>query len=653
MKCHWPRFQPLSLLLALAWTPVLANVNYLERKPATPATMEAQQTYRQSMPDDHGRDARWAMQGFIATAEDPVTRNANGDIVYDPTATGFLNQGEAPDTVNPGLWRHHRLLGVHGLFKVAEGIWQVRGIDCTNITFIEGDTGWVVLDPGLNTETAAKVKALVDQHLGVKPVSAVIYSHSHVDHFGGIKGVLGDQAVLPPIYAPEHFIEESSSEWVMAGNVTTRRSLLQWAPGMPHDPQGFVGTGLSNYVPVGTISLIPPDHIIKHTGEIHEIDGIALEFQMVPETEAPAEMNIFIPSANVLYIAEFATASMHNIQTPRGAKARDAASWAGFLTEALDLYGDKSQALIFGHTWPRFGQSEIRAFLQSQRDNYKFIHDQTVRLMNMGLTPTEIAEQLQPPPALQQEWSNHGFYGTYKHNAKGVFQYYVGWWDGNPASLDALPPENQARLYLDVMGGSEAVLLAAQGYFDKGKYREVTELVNNVIFVEPDNIKARNLQADSYEQLGYQAESAVWRNIYLAGAAELRGKPSYKDWLASPDLINSMSPASFMNLLATKLNPAVIGTETMTLDITITDKQENAYVEINNAVMVTRIGQQRKATDIAIAGPQPALLAFFLADLSLDEAAAMGMSVSGDLEKLARLQLAIEKPSLNYNVVVP
>ncbi|MET0985428.1 MAG: alkyl sulfatase dimerization domain-containing protein, partial [Steroidobacteraceae bacterium] len=506
-----------------------------QRKPASPTTIAVQSKARAALPPDNGRDEEFARRGFIATAKNPVIRNSDGAVVWDMSELDWV-QGEPPPTVNPSLWRHARLLRQHGLFKVAERTWQVRGFDASNMTIVRGNTGWIVIDPLMTTETAGAALALVTEQLGQRPVSGVIYTHSHPDHFGGVRAVITPGA-QPPIIAPDRLVEESVAENVLAGNAMNRRSAYQFGASLEPGPQGFVSGGIvGDAAKNGTVTLVPPTDYIKRTGETRVIDGVRIEFQMVPETEAPSEMNLFLPDARTLYISEIATCTMHNVQTPRGALVRDTNRWAGYITEMIELYGERTDALATGHCWPRFGNQEIKQYLALQRDNYKFIHDQTLRLLNTGQTPTEIAENLQRPPALANEWSNRGYYGTVRHNAKGVYQRYIGWWSGIPAEFDMYPQAEQGRRYVAAMGGADKVISLAQKAQEDGDYRWSAQLLNHVVFSDASNGSARSLLADAYEQLGYQAESAIWRNIYLVGAAELRGAKPNKITTSSPDM---------------------------------------------------------------------------------------------------------------------
>ena len=632
---------------AIAATPVSGH------KSASPATLAAQAQMQASLPVDTGQDDEFAHRGFIATAKDPVIRAEDGHIAWDMAAYDWI-KGDAPPTVNPSLWRQMKFHKIHGLFKVADGLWQVRGFDGSNMTVVNGKTGWVIIDPLWSKETAAAAIKLVNEQLGTRPVTGVIYSHSHPDHFGGVRGIV-DSNAPPPIFAPEHFMQETSSEWVMVGNATGRRAAYHIGALVPLGPQDSVGTGLSGTVSTGAITLIAPSDSIKQTGETRDIDGVKIEFQMVPDTEAPSEMNLYLPDYRTFFIAEIATCTMHNIQTPRGALVRDALRWAGFLTEALTLYGERSDNIISGHCWPRFGNDVVKNYLALQRDNYKFIHDQTVRMMNMGETPTEIAEQLKPPPAITNEWSNHGYYGTYRHNAKGVYQRYIGWWDGNPAHLNMYPPVEQGKRYVAAMGGAKNVIRVANEAMKTGDYRWSAELLNHLVFADPNNKTAKDLLADSYEQMGYQAESAVWRNYYISGAAELRQGILHRVFMGKPhpDLINAMPTASFLDMVATRLNPTKIGDRALTIALAVTDRNEHYVLSLKNAVLVSEADKSVAAPTVTLSGNRPLLMGLFVAKAPLEKMEAAGLKVGGDRAALTALLDAIETPPPDYPIVTP
>ena len=441
----------------------------LSPKPASSATAAAQKTVAASLPGEDGRDAQFAQRGFVATRSDPLIKNAAGKPVWNTAAYQWMT-GPAPATVNPSLWREMMFLRANGLFKVADGVWQVRGFDVSNMTVIAGKTGWIVIDPLTNRETAAAALELVNQQLGARPVVAVIYSHSHADHFGGVRGIVSDADVAArkvAILAPARFIEETASENVMAGAAMGRRANYQFGTGLSPGAQGQMGSGIGMGVAGGEITLIAPTDTISKTGETRTVDGIPLEFQMVSGSEAPSELNVYVVPPKVFLSAEMSTCSRHTILTPRGAKVRDTHAWAGYLDEALQLYGGRSDVVISSHCWPRFGQGEVASMLASQRDNYRYLHDQTVRRMNQGETMVEIAEELVQPPELSAQWFNHGYYGTYSHNSKAVYQFYLGWYDAVPANLNPWPPAVRARKYVEAMGGPGKVIAMSRKAIDR------------------------------------------------------------------------------------------------------------------------------------------------------------------------------------------
>ena len=468
-----------------------------------------------------------ARRGHIASIEGGLVTDSDGRRASDISRYGFLS-GEAPDTVHPNLWRHAQLNANHGLFEVCEGIWQVRGYDISNITFIKGDTGWIVIDPLTVEATARAGYDLVTQHLGHRPVTAVIYTHSHGDHFGGVLGVTTQADVDAgrcQVIAPVGFLHEVVGENVIAGPAMGRRALYQFGPMLPPGPRGHVDCGLGNSIPIGPNTLIAPTHDITFTGEELVVDGVRIVFQLTPETEAPAEMNFFFPEFNALCMAENCACTMHNLIPIRGALVRNSLRWSRYINEALELFGHDTDVMFMSHNWPRWGRDETRDFLVLQRDLYKWMHDQTMRLANKGYVPTEIASMLSLPDDFLAEEHTHGFYGDLVHNSKAVYQRYLSWYDGNPANLNKLPPVEVGRRYVALAGGVDNVLKAGREAFDAGDYRWGAELVNHLVFADPTNVEARALQADILEQLGYQSESSTFRNAYLMGAQELRVGP--------------------------------------------------------------------------------------------------------------------------------
>lgn len=627
-----------------------------EAKPASDATVAAQRTVAAQLPVEDGRDAEFADRGYIGTLADPVITNKDGKPVWNLDAYDWMSKGASPDTVNPSLWRHMGLLRKHGLYAVTENMWQVRGFDVSNMTVIKGQTGWIIIDPLTSRDTAAAALRLVNEKLGARPVSAVIYSHSHGDHFGGVRGIVNETDVKAgkvAIIAPEHFLAETASENVMAGPAMGRRATLQFGSNLTPGPQGQMGSGIGKGIGGGDITLIPPTIDIRKTGEIREVDGVKLEFQMVPQSEAPAEMNIYIPAARTFLAAEIATCTLHNILTPRGAKVRDTLSWSGFLNEAVNLYGDRSDTIISSHCWPRFGQSEVKGWLSGQRDNYRYLHDQTVRMMNKGMTQAEIAEALKAPPSIGDQWFNKGYYGTYSHNSKAIYQYYLGWYDAVPANLNPHPPEIRAAKLVAAMGGPKKLLAAAKKAMKAGDYRWSSDLLNQLVFADPKNAEGRALLADSYEQQGYQAESAIWRNMFLSGARDLREGMKAGINAQSIDMISAIPTGLLLDSVATRLDPAIIGNAALTLNFVISDRKETAKVTIGNAVMITEMGAGHAAPAATVSGPRQLFLALLFLKMPSAQLQMAGLKIEGDRSVVDKFQAALDPMPGAFNIVEP
>jgi len=646
-----------AALAMLAMTGAAAQTTQ-DASPASAATIAAQKATGATLPPEGTRDAEFSVRGFLATLDDPVIRNAAGKPVWNLAAYAFVD-GPAPDTVNPSLWRHMRHLKHHGLFQVSENVWQVRGFDLANMTIIRGSTGWIVIDPLTSVETAKAAMALVNATLGERPVSAVIYSHSHADHFGGVRGVV-DAAALAAgkvaVIAPEGFMEEATSENVMAGSAMMRRAAYQFATGMTPGPQGQMGSGIGMAVSGGTLSLIPPTQTIAATGDTREVDGVALEFQIVSGTEAPAEFNVFIAPEKTFLAAEIATCTLHNILTPRGAKVRDARAWAHYLDEAATRYAPRSDAVISSHCWPIFGRAEGTAWLTAQRDNYRWLHDQTVRRMNRGETMDEIAEALEaaPPPGNAAEWSTRGYYGTISHNAKAIYQFYLGWYDAVPANLHRYPPVERARKLVEAMGGAERVLALGENAFAAGDYRWSSDLLQNLVFADPANAKAKALLARSYQQQAYQAESAIWRNQFLAAANDLaRGSPDTSA-AQSNDMIAALSTQELLDSAATRFAPEKPGPRGITIAIEIPDRKEQAMIEVTGQAMIGRAGVLPDKPDVTIRGPRRALLALLFIKVPVSTVAGMeGVTIAGDTAKLQALVDALDPLPHGFDIVEP
>lgn len=643
------------LLPALLVTTSPVAAQSLEPKPASPATVEAQKAMAATLPAEDGRDATFADQGFIATRADPIIKAADGKPIWNLEAYAWID-GEAPPTVNPSLWRHMKLLRKHGLYKVADDVWQVRGFDVSNMTVIKGATGWILIDPLTTKEAAAAALELVNAQLGQRPVTGVIYSHSHGDHYGGVRGVIDEAAVKAgkvAVIAPEYFVEEAASENVLAGPAMGRRASYQFGGALTPGPQGQMGSGIGKGISGGAITLIAPNDLIKKTGDSRVIDGVTLEFQMVPETEAPSEMNVYIPAAKTFLAAELATCSFHNILTPRGAKVRDALAWSNYLNEAVNLYAARSDAAISSHCWPRFGKAEAKSWLEGHRDNYRYLHDQTVRMMNTGMTQAEIAEAIKPPVALSNEWFNRGYYGTYSHNSKAVYQRYLGWYDAVPANLNPHPPAERAKRFVADMGGAAKVLAAAKKAMAAGDYRWSSDLLNQLVFADPKNADGRALLADSYEQQGYQAESAIWRNQFLSAARDLRQGVQASATIQSPDMIAAIPTGLLLESVATRLNPVTIGDKTLAINFVMPDRKERARISVGNAVMIGEMGAAHESPAATITGPRQLFLAMLFLKMPLAQLEAAGLKIEGDRTAVEALQAALDPLPSAFNIAEP
>ncbi len=628
------------------------------RNGASPATRAAHNGVREALPFENDEDFRLATRGFIAEPESTVIRDATGEVVWDMDQFAF-ETGDAPDTVNPSLWRQAKLNSIHGLFKVTERIYQVRGFDLSNLSVIEGDTGYIVVDPLITAEVAKAAMNLVFAHLPRKPIVAVIYSHSHADHFGGVKGVVNDGDVgagKVRIVASEGFTEFAVSENILAGNVMTRRASYMFGSLLPKDAKGGVGVGLGKAISSGPVTLIEPTEFISETGQELVIDGVRMVFMNTPFAEAPAELMIYLPDLQAFYAAEEANATLHNVYTLRGAQVRDALLWSDYLHDAIDLIGADTEVLFGGHHWPRWGYDSIVEYLSKQGDAYKYIHDQTLRLANHGHTMDEISDAITLPPELANTWYNRGYYGTVSHNVRAVYQKYLGFFDGNPANLHKLPPAASAQKYVEFMGGADALLEKAQLAYDDAEYRWVAEVVNHLVFTDPDNRKARELQASALEQLGYQAESGQWRNFYLTGASELRNGviTAGTARTASPDMLNALSLDSFFDFLAVKLNGPRAAGKDLTLNFRFTDTGDEYLVTLVNGVLHRDAGAQSANADVTVTLTRAGLAAMAMRGRPvatlLDNAV---IHADGDVAALEELVSLLDNFEFWFDIVTP
>lgn len=625
-------------------------------KPAQPFIAQQQSELRRRLPFSDTQDFEDAARGLIARREPNAVTAADGRVVWDNDTYAFL-EVEAPDTVNPSLWRQSQLVAQQGLFEVVEGVYQVRGLDLSNVTFVEGTTGIVVIDPLLSTETAAAALALYREHRGERPVTGVVYTHSHVDHFAGVKGVTTQEDVdagRVPVLAPEGFTEHAVAENVYAGTAMARRAAYMYGAALARGPQGQVGAGLGQTTATGTVSLIAPTVEITTTGQQETVDGVRMVFQMAPDTEAPSEMLIHFTDLRALCTAEDATHTLHNLLTLRGAVVRDPHNWSQYLTETIDLFGDTTDVAFASHHWPTWGQDRVKHFLGIQRDLYGYLHDQTLRLINKGWTGIEIAEQLPLPPALEKAWSTHGYYGSVSHNLKAIYQRYMGWFDGNPAHLWQHPPVEAGKRYVEFMGGADTVVEKARGSFEAGDLRWAAEVLNHVVFAQPDHAAARELLADTYEQLGYGAENGTWRNFYLSGTTELReGQFGTPTVTASPDIIANLSPRQLFDALAVQINGPKAWDEQLAIAVVLTDTGEEYRLRLANGVLTYSAAPQQDSADVILTTTSRQLPALALGNLAPKALADAGIQTDGDTEVLNRLAAVLDPGDRNFPIVTP
>ncbi|MBD3729625.1 MAG: MBL fold metallo-hydrolase [Sphingomonadales bacterium] len=560
---------------------------------ATEATAAHNRAVAASLPLADPRDFEDASRGLLAQIDHDIL-NPDGSVAWQLHARDFLD-GAPPATANPSLWRQSQLTAIHGLFEVVPGIYQLRGYDLSVMTLVRGKTGWIVIDPLLSPATSQAGLALANKVLGERPVVAVIYTHSHADHFGGVLGVTSRAALEAgkvQIFAPHGFMRETVGENVLAGTAMSRRAQYQFGATLPPATRSAIGVGLGPALSVGPIGLLPPTHEVSAAGETIAIDGITFEFMDAAETEAPAEMVFYLPQFRALHTAEVATRNMHNVLTPRGALVRDALRWSRVIDTMMMRYADRSDVMLASHHWPSWGSNNVRARLRDQRDAYRFLHDQTLRLANKGLTMDEIAEDIGEPDFAAQDFGTRGYYGTYKHNAKAVYQRYFGWWDGVPADYDALPKVEQAKHWVDAVGGPDAALAKGRAAFDSGDYRWAATLLQQLVFADPDNAEARRWLAATYEQLGFQAEGGTWRNIYLTGAAELRdGRQGEAPDTASPALLASIPTADLFDALATRFDPAKMQGKEAVILFELPDTGEAVTLDLRRSVVFPRMGK--------------------------------------------------------------
>jgi len=630
------------------------------RRDATEATKQSNAALLRQLPFQDTTDFQNAKRGFIAALPSEVIKGPGGNVIWDPGKYSFIREGvAAPDTVNPSLWRNSQLINLSGLFEVTDGIYQIRNLDLSNMTIVEGKEGVTVIDPLVSAETAKVGMDLYFKNRGQKPVKAVIYTHSHVDHYGGVRGVISDDDVKSgrtKVYAPDGFLEAAVAENVMAGNAMSRRASYMYGNLLPPDPKGQIGAGLGTTTSAGTVTLIAPTNTITKTGQKEVIDGLTYEFLMAPGSEAPSEMLWFIEEKKAMEAAEDATHTLHNTYSLRGAKIREPLPWSKYLNEALVMWGDKVEVIFAQHHWPTWGNANVKELLEKQRDLYRFINDETLRKVNLGQTMREIAEDFKLPDSLGHFWANRGYYGSIYHDVAATYVLYLGWFDGNPATLHELAPVDASKKYVEFMGGADAVLEKARKSYAAGEFRWVAQVVHHVVFADPKNQAAKDLEADALEQLGYQAESGPWRNFYLTGAQELRKGVAELPTpnTASPDTIKAMNLSLFFDYLGVRLNAEKAAAAKAKFNFDFSDTKEKYFVQLENGVLNHTANKSVDGADVSLTLTRDTLNDIILQQTSLDDALKAGsVKLTGDKAKLGELVSYLDKFPFWFNIVTP
>jgi alkyl sulfatase BDS1-like metallo-beta-lactamase superfamily hydrolase len=594
---------------------------------------------------DDRTDFEDADRGLVGKLQPCVIYAADGQEVWNNDAFASFLDGDCPETVNPSLWRQSQLTAKQGLYEVTEGIYQVRGLDLSNMTLVESANGVIVIDPAISAECSAAGLKLYRAHRGDRAVTAVIYTHAHVDHFGGVRGVYESDV---PVVAGHGFMEAAVSENVYAGTAMARRSVFMYGANLEKSATGQVGAGLGATNSNGTVGLVPPTVEITHTGQEEVIDGVRIRFQMTPGTECPVEMNFYFPDHRALCMAENATHNLHNLLTLRGAVVRDPRIWARYLNEAVDLFCDDVEVAFASHHWPTWGRERIIGYLHQQRDLYAYLHDQTLRLLNHGHTGIEIAEMMEMPPALDAAWHTHGYYGSVSHNVKAIYQRYLGWFDGNPSSLWEHPPVESATRYVDCMGGIDEVVSKARRYADGGDLRFAAQLLKHAVFADDSRSEAKALLAEVYQRLGFGAENGTWRNFYLQGAAELAGGDAGRTVaLASSDMVAALTVDQLFDTVAIRINGPACWNEAFAIDWVFTDLGHTYRTELSNGVLIQDIDPKSETADATATLTKQQLLAV------LGGAGIESLDIDGDASLLSRLMSFLDEPTPHFAIVTP
>lgn len=637
--------------------PVLAQEG---AKDATAQTKSANDALYGQLPFTDKTDFMNAHKGFIAPLPSELIKGKQGNVVWDPQQYAFIKEGEkAPDTVNPSLWRQSQLINIGGLFQVTDGVYQIRNIDLSNMTIMEGKEGITVIDPLVSAETAKVGMDLYYKNRGKRPVVAVIYTHSHVDHYGGVRGVIDEADVKSgkvKVYAPAGFMKEAVSENIMAGNAMSRRASYMYGNLLKPDAKGQVGAGLGTTTSAGTVTLIEPTNYITHTGQKEVIDGLTYDFMMAPGSEAPSEMLWYVEEKGMIEAAEDVTHTLHNTYSLRGAKIRDPLAWSKYINDVIGRWGGKANIIIAQHHWPTWGNENVVKLMKSQRDMYRYINDQTLRMANQGLTRDEIAANFKLPSGLEKSWASRGYYGSVSHDVKATYVFYLGWFNGNPATLNELPPVDAAKKYVDYMGGADAIMQKAKTDYAQGNYRWVAQVTNNIVFADPSNKEARNLEADALEQMGYQAESGPWRNFYLTGAQELRNgvvKGATPN-TASPDTVKAMSPEMFFDYLAVHINGEKAANAQAVFNVDLGADGGKYKLELENGVLNHSADAQASNADASITLNRATLNKIILKEESLKQAEEKGdVQISGNHAKLDEFLGYLDSFDFWFNIVTP
>lgn len=646
--------QLLILILALSH-----SFGYAQNVEPSRFTKEANEQVLKSLPFENTQDFEDATRGFIATIDKPSITDENGKEVYGLAVWDFLKE-EAPATTNPSLWRQGQLNRIHGLFEVLPGkIYQIRGFDLANMTFVRSDKGWIVIDVLLSKETALAGYELLKKEVADLPIQAVIYTHPHVDHFAGIDAILENAPNTSgqiEIIGPKGFFEDAVSENLMAGVAMGRRATYMYGRSLPKNEKGNIGTGLGQTTATGTTGLVPPTREISEEGETRWIDGVEIDFMSVPGAEAPSEIMMYFPGMKAFCVAEEINHNLHNLLTLRGAKVRNGQLWSKYIDRALMEYGDKVEVSFSTHHWPTWGNQNIVNYWEKQRDLYRYLHDQTLHLANKGYTPREIAEMIKLPNSIANEFANRGYYGTVSHNVKAQYQMYFGWFDGIPANLNPLPPVEEGKKYVEAIGGEEAVMKKAKEAYDQGEYRWTATLLNHLVFANPQNMDARQLLADTYSQLGYQAESGPWRNFYLTGAQELIAGIMGKGQADSNKsrMSQNLSLEMLFDLLAIQINGEKAADKDLVINVILTDTDEQATVILKNGALSNRIGRLHPVPAVTLKGDKQTIYASFMQPNTLAaNVQAQKLLVTGNIERLKELFSTFEAPDHYFNIIEP